>query len=154
MIVWSGGDLPSGAAPPGDVTVTLPPGFTLPPGLSLPDEFSSGTPAVGDPANNGAPAGAGEALIATFPVPAGGVEQPPADLRARTWYIAGKNWQSARDAYLAALAARGMTAVLETPIDEDGVLGERYVVTDPATLLTVSLDIGDAAGQIVVVVSV
>ena len=159
IVVWSGGDVPTGASPQNGPDVTLPPGLTLPPGFTLPDgdEFATAapaTPSVGATGPNEAQVIAGEALIATFPVPVGGVEQPAENGRTRSWFVAGKNWQAARDDYLAALAARGITAVLESSVDEQGLVGETYVMTDAATSLTVSLQVADLAGQIVVEVSV
>lgn len=153
IVVWSGGDVPTGASPQNGPDVTLPPGLTLPDG----DEFATAAPAtatVGVGGPDEAQVIAGEALIATFPVPLGGAEQPAENGRTRSWFVAGKNWQAARDDYLAALAGRGITGVLESSVDQQGLVAENYVMTDAATALTVSLQVVDLAGQIVVRVSV
>lgn len=159
MVVWFGGDVSTGASTQDVLDVTLPPGLTLPPGFTLPDgdEFATAAPAtatVGVGGPDEAQVIAGEALIATFPVPVGGAEQPAENGRTRSWFVAGNNWQAARDDYLAALAARGITGVLEQSVDQQSLVAENYVMTDAATSLTVSLQVADLAGQIVVRVSV
>ena len=125
MVVWSGGDVTTGA------------------------------PIQDDPVVGGGEAEVivAAALLATFAVPAGGVEQPADTGRTRSWLIAGKNWQVARDSYLVALAAQGITAELESSIDQDGVVGERYILTDPAKSITVTMQVADRGGQIVVELS-
>jgi hypothetical protein len=125
MVVWSGGDV------------------------------STGAPSQDDPVVGGGEAEVivAAAILATFPVPAGGVEQPADSGRTRSWFIAGKNWQIARDSYLMALAAQGITAEVESSIDQDGVVGERYVLSQPARSITVTMQIVDRGGQIVLELS-
>jgi len=149
MVIWSGGDVPSGAVDLDETEFTLAPGPTAPTVSGVATVPGVPTVGAGDPGNDEAGVIAGQALIATFPVPAGGVEQPAEDGRLRSWFIAGKNWQTARDDYLVALAARGMTAELATSIDQRGVVGETYIVSDPATSLTVRLQLAAVSGHFV-----
>jgi hypothetical protein len=154
IVIWSGGDVSEGTGvqpstgslpgqdPVGTTAVTGPPttaGQTPAP--------TTAPPAPGDVAAAQAMAPAQDALIAVLPVPAGGTEQPPTGAGVRSWTLAGTDWQTIRDAYVATLRQQGFIVELQAPVNDGSTVGELYTLTDPTGTVSVQLTVGTSNGQ-------